>query len=234
MHVIVVGAGEVGSYVAELLTRGGNDVAVIEQDRDKLREVEARLDVLAIHGSGSHPTALRRAGADKADLLVAVSSNDEANLVAALVAKQLGVERTIVRVEAPELRGRDAAAARDAIGVDLVIDPDAEVAEEITHLLTAPGAAEMAMLAGGEVVVIGAILEAGAPLCGRRLSDIAAEYEPDWQFLVAAVTRGGPPSSPAPINSYDPTTICGWWLSARRAATYSPCSGCATTPRDAS
>ena len=191
MHVIVVGAGEVGSYVAELLTRHGNDVAVVETDRQRLRDVEDRLDVLVVHGSGTHPHILEQAGLAKAGLFVAVTSNDEVNLIAALLAKQAGVERTVVRIEASELRGRDAQQLRDAIGADLVIDPDAETAAEIMELLEAPGATEVAKFAQGEVIVIGTTLRPDAPLCGQTLSEIAAKYEPDWDFLVAARTRAG-------------------------------------------
>ena len=84
MHVIVVGAGEVGSYVADRLSREGHDVAVIELDGAKLRQLDDDLDVLTVKGSGTHPEALRRAGVEQTDLLVAVTSNDEVNLISSL------------------------------------------------------------------------------------------------------------------------------------------------------
>ncbi len=191
MHVIVVGAGEVGSYVAELLTRDGNDVAVIETDRQRSGDLGDRLDVLVVNGSGTHPHVLEEAGIAKADLMVAVTSNDEVNLIAALLAKQAGVARAVVRIEAKSLRGRDAQRLRQAIGADLVIDPDAETAAEILELLEAPGATEIAQLAGGEVIVIGTTLQSGAPMCNQSLSELGEQYEPDWDFLVAARTRDG-------------------------------------------
>ena len=129
------------------------------------------------------------AGIEKADLVVAVSSSDEANLVASLIAKQAGVERTIVRIEAAELRGPAGEELREAIGADLVIDPDEETAHEVLELLEYPGASEIAVMGGGEVVVIGARLHEEAPLVGRTLHEIAEEYEPDWEFLVGAITR---------------------------------------------
>jgi trk system potassium uptake protein TrkA len=191
VHVIVVGAGEVGSYVAELLTRDGNDVAVIETDRQRSGDLGDRLDVLVVNGSGTHPHVLEEAGIAKADLMVAVTSNDEVNLIAALLAKQAGVARAVVRIEAKSLRGRDAQRLRQAIGADLVIDPDAETAAEILELLEAPGATEIAQLAGGEVIVIGTTLQSGAPMCNQSLSELGEQYEPDWDFLVAARTRDG-------------------------------------------
>ncbi|MFQ5558654.1 MAG: NAD-binding protein, partial [Acidimicrobiales bacterium] len=189
MHIIVVGAGEVGSYVADRLSREGHDVAVVDLDPEQLRLVDDEIDVMAVRGSGTHPQTLHRAGVHGADLLVAVTSDDEVNLIASLLAKQKGVERTIVRIEAPELRSAEAAELRAASGADLVIDPDEETAHEILELLEYPGASEIAVMARGEVIIIGARLGADAPFVGRTLSSIAAEYEPDWEFLVGAVTR---------------------------------------------
>ncbi|RMH80231.1 MAG: Trk system potassium transporter TrkA [Actinomyces sp.] len=190
MHIVVVGAGEVGSYVAERLAREGHDVAVIDIDADRLRALESRIDLLTVHGSGTHPPSLDAAGIQKADLFLAVTSIDEVNLLASLLAKSRGVETSIVRIEAPELRSPEAEELRRVSGADLVIDPDEETAEEVLELLEYPGASEIAVMGRGEVIVVGARLAPDAPLVGRTLSEIAAEYEPDWDFLVGAVTRG--------------------------------------------
>lgn len=190
MHVVVVGAGEVGSYVAERLSREGHDIGVIDVDRGKLRAVDNTVDVLTVEGSGTHPAVLRRAGIEHADLLVAVTANDEVNLISSMVAKSVGVRHSIVRIEAEELRGAAAEELRKASGADLVIDPDAEIAGEILELLDFPGADEIARMAGGEVVVVGARLPGHAPLVGRMLGEIAEEFEPDWDFMVAAIGRG--------------------------------------------
>lgn len=214
--MIVVGAGEVGSYVAELLTRHGNDVAVIETNRRRLADIEDQLDVLVVEGSGTHPQTLEQAGLTKAELLVAVTSNDEVNLISALLAKQAGVARTVVRIEAENLRGRGAQQLRDAIGADLVIDPDDETASEILDLLEAPGATEIAQLASGEVIVIGTTLQADAPLCGQTLSQIATRYEPDWDFLVAARTRKGDTIIPRADERLEPDDHL--WVVAKRKA----------------
>ncbi len=190
MHVIVVGAGEVGSYVADRLSREGHDIALIDSDAVRLRQVDDALDVLTVQGSGTHPQVLERAGIETCDLLVAVTSDDEVNLISSLFAKSCGVERTIVRIEAPELRGDDAAGVRAASGADLVIDPDAETAQEVLELLDFPGADEVHRMAGGEVVVLGAMLPEHAPLVGRTLAEIAEEFEPEWEFMVGAISRG--------------------------------------------
>jgi len=186
----VVGAGEVGSYVADRLSREGHDVAVIERDSDVIRHLEEGLDVHTVHGSGTSPSVLAEAGADKADLLVAVTSDDETNLICSLIAKQIGVPQIIVRLESRELRSMDARDLHAAIGVDLVIDPDQETADEIIELLDYPGVSEIAEMGQGEIVVIGARLPAHAPLVGRTLQEVAMDYEPQWDFLFGAITRG--------------------------------------------
>ena len=185
-----MGAGEVGSYVAGRLSREGHNVSVVDIDAERLRQLSADLDVLTVQGSGSHPSALIEAGLDRSSLLVAVTSNDEVNLVSSLVAKQGGVSRTIVRIEAVELRSRAAVELRQTFGADLVIDPDSETAERILDLLDYPGASEIAVMAHGEAIVIGARLPPDAPLVGRRLSEMAEEYEPEWEFIVGSVSRG--------------------------------------------
>lgn len=188
--MVVVGAGEVGSYVADRLSREGHDIAIIDLDGSKLRRLDDALDVLTIRGSGTHPSTLKKAGVEHSELLVAVTANDEANLVASMLAKSMGVPRTIVRIEAADLRGNAAAAVRTASGADLFIDPDGQTANEVLELLDFPGADEVAHMVGGEVLVIGAKLPAEAPLVGRTLGDIAEEFEPDWDFMVAAIGRG--------------------------------------------
>lgn len=190
MYVIVVGAGEVGTYVAERLSREGHDVAVVELDRERLRSVSDSLDVLTVLGSGTSAETLRDAGADRAEMLVAVTSEDEVNLVCCLVATQAGIPRTICRLESSHLRSRKSAELHATMGVDLIIDPEYETAQEIVELLEYPGASEVAEMAGGEVVVIGARLPEDAPIVGRSLKDIALEHEPEWEFLFGVITRG--------------------------------------------
>ncbi|MCQ3806804.1 MAG: Trk system potassium transporter TrkA [Acidimicrobiaceae bacterium] len=190
MHVIVVGAGEVGTYVADRLSREGHDVAIIDLNRERLRKLDEDLDVLVVEGSGTHPETLRRAGVEEASLVVAVTKDDAVNLVCSQLSKLLGAKRTIVRIEASELRGKQAAKLRQAAAVDLVIDPDSEAAEDVLELIDHPGADEVEKMAGGEVLVIGARLSAASPLVGRSLSDVGKEFEPEWEFVVGSIGRG--------------------------------------------
>jgi len=190
MRVIVVGAGEVGSYIADRLSRQGIDVYVVERDAKRAAHLAETADVEVIHGSGTHPSVLALAGVDSADLLVAVTKSDEVNLVASMLAKEADVPRTIVRLEADELRGPDAAGLRRASQADLFIDPDEETAQEVLSLIEMPGASEVAKLGNGEVFAIGARVPADAPIVGKSLIEIGVENEPEWDFIVSTIRRG--------------------------------------------
>lgn len=191
MHVIVFGAGEVGLFVSERLVREGHDVALVDKDPSRIAEAEERLDVQTVLGPGSSPGVLEQAGLNKAGLLVAVTNDDEANLVTALIAKQAGVETTIVRLQSDELRGAASGRLKKTLGVDYVIDPDAETAQEIFEVLRFPGASEIFPMVGGEVMIVGARLPANAPAVGQTLHELARAHEPHWEFLIGSVTRKG-------------------------------------------
>ncbi len=190
VKVVVVGAGEVGSYVAERLTKENHDVVVIEQDHERVQQVEQHIDALVIRGSGSHPDVLAAARIEEAELLVAVTAYDEVNLVACMLARQSGVRRTIARIEAPAMKGTAAQPLLKAAGADVIIDPDEETAVEILHLLDYPGATEINMLADDRVTVIGTVLSENSELVNRSLSECFAPYGPEWDFLIGAVSRG--------------------------------------------
>jgi trk system potassium uptake protein len=190
MRIIVIGAGEVGSYVTERLSREEHDVALIEQDPARVGELEPLLDALVIRGSGTDPETLLSAGAAGADLVVAVTSDDETNIVSAMVAKHLGANRTIARIERRGLRETIARDLGASCGTDMVIDPDEETSAEIIELVQNPGAVEVEVMAGGEIVVLGVRLMPDAPVVGQTLQQLGAAYTPNWRFLFGAITRG--------------------------------------------
>ena len=189
VRIIVVGAGEVGSYVAERLSSQGHHVALIESDPVRFREIQEQLDVMTILGSGTDPLTLGAAGVEDADLLVAVTPYDETNILSALLARGSGVSKTVVRVESRRLRHADVEALFDGVDDHLVIDPDEEVAHAVLRLMEYPGAMEVNQMAGGEVVVLGARLPAHAPIVGDSLSELGIRYDPDWDFIVGTITR---------------------------------------------
>jgi len=196
--VVVVGAGEVGVYITRLLTDPKHqlkdmEVAVIDLDDDRLDEIQNEVNATLILGSGSHPAVLLEAEINRADLLVAVTSNDEVNLIASLFARNQGVPKTIVRIEAQEFKAEsdNEDFFLGPLGPNLVFDPDEDTAKEIAELLGAWGAEELALLCGGEVAIMGVTLSENADFCGQTLTSIGERYEPEWSFLVAALQRDG-------------------------------------------
>jgi trk system potassium uptake protein TrkA len=191
VHVVIIGAGEVGWYLAERLAAEDHDVVLVEQDEHLAHQIGEVLDIQVVVGNGCHPSVLERAGIARAKLLAGVTQNDEVNLVASVLAKEYGVEKTVVRLQTEELRGPAGRGLIDAVHADLVIDPDADTAEEILELVHLSGADEVYPMAGGDLVVLGATIKADSEMAGRALRDVGMAFEPHWQFLFGAVTRAG-------------------------------------------
>jgi trk system potassium uptake protein TrkA len=189
VHVVIVGAGEVGWYLAERLGAENHDVVVIEQDEVIARALGDELDVQTVIGSGTHPSALRAARVERADLVAGVTQDDEVNLIAAALSKQMGARQTVVRLQTDELRGPDGAELRELLDADLIIDPDADTAEEILRLVSVSGADEVYPMANGNLVVLGVVVGEDSPMVDQTLASIASVDH--WRFLFGAVTRDG-------------------------------------------
>src|SRR5690606_5937977 len=130
MRIIIVGAGAVGSYLAQRLSAEGQDVIVIEDDESRAGLLQDSIDALVMVGNGAAQGTLEQAGAENADLLIAVTSNDGANILACYTATQLGTTTTIARIEDPGLKE-----GADRLGVDFIIDPSAAAADEIAFIV---------------------------------------------------------------------------------------------------
>ena len=189
MHVIIVGAGEVGWYLAQRLGAENHDVVVIEQDEVIARALGDELDVQTVVGSGTHPSALRAARVERADLVAGVTQDDEVNMICSALAKQMGAKRSVVRLQTDELRGPEGAELRKLVDADLIIDPDADTAEEILRLVSVSGADEVYPMAGGSLVVLGAVVGPNSRFVGRTLAQVGQSAE--WTFLFGSVTRDG-------------------------------------------
>ena len=190
----MVGAGEVGSYVAARLSREGNDVVVVDERRDPLSRLERDNDVLTVAGDATNPSTLAEAEVDKVEVLVAVTQSFKTNLLVCLQARQARGERelsTIARIDDPELRGPAGRKIREAMGVDLVLDPDEQTASAIQELLLYRGARNLYEMAGGEVLLVGARLTDDAPVVGRSVGEIGVSYEPEWDFIFGEIVRDG-------------------------------------------
>lgn len=188
MNVIILGAGQVGSHIAERLSREGHDVVVIEKNQDKEQLLKAKLNALIIHGSGASAEVLDRAGVEDADLFIAVTDQDEVNLVACLLARQCGTKRIVARIKGLEYTTTEWAQSAEKLGIELLINPQNVVADEIYRIVSYPGASEAAEFANGRVVFLGYTIGRKSPLKGitlKRLAGIRCMY----RMVITAIAR---------------------------------------------
>ena len=185
MRIVIVGAGAVGSFLAEKLSYEGQDVVVIESDPERAAVAQSEIDCLVINGNGASAKTLKKAGLADSDLLIAVSSSDAVNVLACSAGNQLKIPRKVARVEDPQLK-----AEVEALGVDLVIDPGEAAARELLQLASSGDISERIDFAEGELTLLGAYVEPTAQFVGHSLAELKANVE-GWNWLVVAVVRNG-------------------------------------------
>ncbi|MFC2170680.1 Trk system potassium transporter TrkA [Calditrichota bacterium] len=190
MKIIIIGAGEVGAHLAQLISRENHDITVIDSNPDKVASIAESLDVLAIVGSGTTPSILKEGGIDNADMLIAVTAVDEINILACLIAKQYGVKTKIARVRNREFSLQQEVLSPASLGIDMIIHPELEAMKEIVRLIRFPQALEIIPFCEGEVTIVGLKVLSGAAIIGRTLADISGII-PGADFRVVAINRNG-------------------------------------------
>ncbi len=191
MKIIILGAGQVGTSVAENLAMEDNDITIVDQNGDLLHGLEDRLDLRTIQGHAAYPDVLKQAGAEDADMILAVTNSDETNMVACLVAYTLFRTPTkIARVRSqgfityPELFGNG------VLPVDLLISPEQLVTDYIIRLIEYPGALQVLDFAGGKIRLVAVRAYHGGPMVGNRLKTLY-DHMPNVDARVAAIYRKG-------------------------------------------
>jgi trk system potassium uptake protein TrkA len=190
MKIIILGAGEVGGTLAEHLADERNDITVVDTDGDKLRVLQDRLDIGTVTGEASHPNTLLRAGAEDADMLVAVTNSDEINMMACQVAHTLFHTPTkISRVRSHQyLIHEQQLFNRENIPVDVIIGPEQLVTKNIQQLIANPGALQVLDFADGKVQLAAVRAYHGGPIVGQHLRAIR-QHMPKVDTRVAAIFR---------------------------------------------
>ncbi len=188
MKIIILGGGQVGSSVAANLCSEANDITVVDQNPELLKELQDRFDLRTVVGHGAHPDVLLRAGAEDADMILAVTNSDETNMVACQVAYTLFHTPTkIARVRSqafldhPEL-------FTGALPIDVRISPEQLVTDYILRLIQNPGALQVLDFADGRVRLVAVKAYSGSPLVGQELRTLT-EHMPQVDARVAAIYR---------------------------------------------
>ncbi|HHB12057.1 MAG TPA: Trk system potassium transporter TrkA [Chromatiales bacterium] len=191
MKIIILGAGRVGSSLAEHLAREDVGITVVDMRADILHELQDRLDIRTVQGRGSHPNILEQAGAADADMVIAVTNSDETNMVACQVAYTLfHTPRKIARVRATEYLTYPKLFMQEAMPIDEIISPELLVKQYIQRLIEHPGALQVLDFANGRVQLVAVRAYYGGPLVGHELRTLE-QHLPGIQVRVAAIFRKG-------------------------------------------
>ena len=189
MKIIILGAGQVGSSVASNLCSEANDITVIDTNGACLQQLQDRYDLRTVQGHASHPQVLGRAGAQDADMIIAVTNSDETNMVACQVAYTLFHTPTkIARIRENQYQTHPELFAQEALPIDVLISPEQEVTDYIRRLIEFPGALQVLDFAGGKVQLVAARAFYGGPLVGHKLAELP-EQLPGVETRVTAIFR---------------------------------------------
>lgn len=188
MNIIIIGGGSVGTAISAQLAHEGHDITVVDTDSAALAELSGAYDINAVEGNGAVVSTLRKAGADKAELLIAVTAEDEINILSCAAAKKLGTQHTIARVRNPEYSDL-MQLLREEMSLSLTINPELMAAREIYRTLRFPAAAKIDTFCRGRVELAEFTVAQDSPLCGTSLYDLRAKL--NVKFLVCSVLRRG-------------------------------------------
>jgi trk system potassium uptake protein TrkA len=192
MKILILGAGQVGSTAANHLARQeANEVTIVDHDPTVLRELQDRLDVRTVVGHGAYPETLERAGAREADMIIALTSSDEVNMVACQVAQSLfSIGTKIARVRSAEYIATPDLFRPESIPIDVRISPEQLVTQHIQQLIHYPGSFQVLDFAEGRVRLVGVRTRRDGLLVNQRIRDLRAHI-PNAQVRIAALYRDG-------------------------------------------
>lgn len=188
MKIVIAGAGEVGTYLAKLLSKGNNDITVIDTNDEKLKDIESHVDLLTIKGSATSISILKNANIKSADLFIAVMETEAINIVASSLAKKLGVQKTIARIDNLEYTNPENKRHFLHLGIDSMIYPEILASEEIVALLRQTGTTGTFDFSGGRLSLFVIKLEEGAPIIDKTLVE-AAKLDNSFNYRAVAITR---------------------------------------------
>jgi len=196
MKIIILGAGQVGSSVAANLASEANDITVVDVDRKLLLNLQDKLDIRTVYGHASYPDVLLRAGAEDADMILAVTNSDETNMMACQVAYSLFRTPTkVARIRSREYLGFKKLFGNEAIPVDVMISPEQVIIDYVQKLIAHPGALQVLDFADGLLQLVAVKAYYGGPLVGQTLSALP-DHMPNVETRVAAIFRKGTPIIP--------------------------------------
>ena len=187
--IIVFGGGQVGSSVAKILSDDGNDITLVDYDKDVLDDLKEKMDIKTVHGLASYPSIQKIADAENSDMIIAVTGSDEVNMAACHIAKTVyKVPKRIARLRANEYLRMEEGFDKSSFSINDVISPNILLTDYVKNILDHPGAFQAFNFASGLVKVIAATVLPDGPLSGKNLSEFK-KHMPNVDVKVAAIYR---------------------------------------------
>ena len=187
MKIIIIGLGSIGKAILKNLSGEGHTITIIDENKDLIENLIEKFDAFGVVGNGACMDIQQEAGAKDADLVIALTRNDELNIFACLVSKRLGVHNTVARVRNPDYR-KQIGEMQDDLGISMVVNPERETANEIFNLINLPSIASMEHFAQGKVLLVEVIAKNECALIGESLISLGQKLRS--KVLICAVQRG--------------------------------------------
>ena len=191
MRILIVGAGLVGYSLCSKFSLEGHQVTLIDNDEEKLKDIDKELNILTVHGSGASARILAEAGIANVDLFIAVTNSDEVNLVSCIMSRQYDVKKRIARVYNEDYLTPGLSLNEESLGIDLLISPKWAITDEIIKLIHASAAFDTADFANGTIKLLGYIIHDDNHFIGKSLIEIGKPTDDSYQYVITAIIREG-------------------------------------------
>lgn len=168
MYIIIAGAGDLGYYLAQILLEEDHDIVIIEKDEKKCEKIANELDIVLIKGDATETKVLEKAGIKEAEALVALTGQDETNMVISLLAKELGASNVATRIGKVEYDD----AVLKKLGIDIVIHPEAAAAGYISELITKPEVLDLAFISRGQAEIMEIKINEKSKVLGKKVGEV--------------------------------------------------------------
>lgn len=188
MKILIVGCGKVGRNIAEELAKEKHDLVVVDSNAELVQDVSTSLDVLGVIGDAASLSTLKEAGVEDADILLAITSSDEVNMLCCLFARKANPQiKTIARVRNP-IYSKEVQYIKEELGLTLIINPEMATAREIARLIRIPAAMKVETFSRGRTELISFEVPSGNKLVNKKVSDISKSF--DAKILIVGIERG--------------------------------------------
>ncbi|PKQ64992.1 Trk system potassium transport protein TrkA [Labilibaculum filiforme] len=189
MKIVIAGAGAVGIHLAKMLSNEDHDIILLDNDEEKLKEIDSHLDLLTIVGSSSSLNDLKEARVKKADLFIAVTQSEETNITSSILAKKLGALRTIARIDNQEYLIPENREYLRSLGIDELIYPERLASKEVISYLSRSGTRQLYEFSGGKLLLYGIKISSKSVFMDKTMAEVA-EMTTNLDFRAVAIKRG--------------------------------------------